>query len=263
MLENLNAKEENVGMHRMRTISVFGLTESGIAEQLAQFKQWFPQFKLGIESNFPEIRVRLYAGGSETDKLYDSAEEAIEWVCRKLGDHVFSVTGQSMEQAVGMLLHEKNATLAVAESCTGGLIANLLTDVPGSSDYFLFSAVTYANQAKMKILNVNAETLARNGAVSEQTAGEMALGAKNIIDATYGLATSGVAGPGGGTDDKPVGTVCIGLATPSSVSGHRFNFTGHNRRVNKHIFAITALDLLRKELLAANSQATKTLRHEE
>ncbi len=150
---------------------------------------------------------------------------------------------------MGRLLCEKNATLAVAESCTGGLIANMLTDVPGSSDYFLLSAVTYANQAKMKILNVNAETLARNGAVSEQTAGEMALGAKNIIDATYGLATSGVAGPGGGTDGKPVGTLCIGLATPSSVSGHRFNFTDHNRRVNKHIFAMAALDLLRKELL--------------
>jgi nicotinamide-nucleotide amidase len=238
-------------MHRVRTISIFGLTESVTAEQLTQFKQWFPQFKLGIESKFPEIRVKLYASGSETDKLKDSAAEAIEWVCRKLGNHVFSGAGQSMEQVVGMLLHEKNATLAVAESCTGGLIANLLTDVPGSSDYFLFSAVTYANQAKMKILDVKAETLERHGAVSEQIASEMARGAKHIVDATYGLATSGVAGPGGGTDDKPVGTVCIGLATPLSVSGHRFNFPDHNRRMNKHIFAITALDLLRKELLGA------------
>jgi len=251
MIENSNAKVENAGMHRVRTISVFGLTESGIAEQMTQFKRWFPLFKLGIESNFPVIRVSLSVGGSETDKLNDSAQEAVEWICRKLGDPVFSATGQSMEQAVGKLLHAKHATLAVAESCTGGLIANLLTDVPGSSDYFLFSAVTYANQAKMKILNVKAETLARNGAVSEQTAGEMALGAKNIIDATYGLATSGVAGPGGGTVDKPVGTVCIGLATPSSVSGHRFDLPDHSRRLNKHIFAITALDLLRKELLAA------------
>jgi len=250
-MENLNAKEENVGMRRVSNISVFGLTESGIAEQLTQFKQRFPPYELGIESNFPEIRVKLYVRGSATDQLKGSAQEAVEWVCRKLGHHVFSATGQSMEQVVGMLLHAKNATLAVAESCTGGLVANLLTDVPGSSDYFLFSAVTYANQAKMKILNVSAETLARNGAVSEQTAGEMALGAKNIIDATYGLATSGVAGPGGGTDDKPVGTVCIGLATPSSVSGHRFNLPDRSRRLNKHIFALTALDLLRQELLAA------------
>jgi nicotinamide-nucleotide amidase len=156
-----------------------------------------------------------------------------------------------MEHVVGMLLSEKNATLAVAESCTGGLIAHLLTDVPGSSHYFLFSGVTYANQAKMKILGVRAATLAKNGAVSVQTAREMARGAKQVVAATYGLATSGIAGPGGGTDDKPVGTVCIGLATPLSAGGRRFNFVGHNRKANKRIFAITALDLLRKELLNA------------
>lgn len=249
MIENLNLNEKNSGMRRMKTISVFGLTESVIAEQLTRFKQLFPQFKLEIVSKFPEIHVKLHIDQPNIEEFKNSAEEANEWICRKLGNYVFSDTGQSMEQVVGMLLHQKNATLAVAESCTGGLIANLLTDVPGSSDYFLFSAVTYANQTKMKILDVKAETLETHGAVAEQTAGEMARGAKNIVDATYGLATSGIAGPGGGTDDKPVGTVCIGLATPLSVTGHRFNFTHHNRRMNKHIFAITALDLLRKELL--------------
>jgi len=251
MVEKLNPNDENAGMRLMRTISVCGLTESDILEHLTQFKQLFPLLKLGIESNFPEIHVKLYALNSNIAKLKDCAVEAIGWIGRKLGNHVFSDTGQSMEQAVGTMLYEKNATLAVAESCTGGLIANLLTDVPGSSDYFLISAVTYANQAKIKILDVNADTLARNGAVSEQTASEMARGAKNIVGATYGLATSGIAGPGGGTEDKPVGTVCIGLATPLSTTGHRFNFSDHNRRLNKHIFSITALDLLRKELLCA------------
>lgn len=250
MIENLTSKEKDAGNRLVRTISIFGLTESAIAGQLTQFKQLFPQFKLGISSKFPEIHVRLYTDKPNIAQLKFSAAEAIEWICRKLGKHVFSVTGQSMEQVVGTLLLENHATLAVAESCTGGLIANMLTDVPGSSDYFLFSAVTYANQAKMKILNVTAETLAINGAVSEQTAGEMARGAKKVVDATYGLATSGIAGPGGGTDDKPVGTVCIGLATPLSATGHRFNFSGHNRRVNKYIFAMTALDHLRQELLS-------------
>jgi len=249
MVENLTIKEGNAGIRRVRTISVIGLTESATGEHLTKFKQLFPQFKLGFRTEFPEIQVKLYAGGPDIDKRKDSLETAVQWVCRRLGNHVFSDTGQSMEQVVGMLLHQKNATLAVAESCTGGLIANLLTDVAGSSDYFLFSAVTYANQAKMKILDVKAETLETHGAVAEQTASEMARGAKNIVDATYGLATSGIAGPGGGTDDKPVGTVCIGLATPLSVTGHRFNFTHHNRRMNNHIFALTALDLLRKELL--------------
>jgi len=247
----LYIKDENTGLHPTRTISVFGLTESDVAEQLTQFKQLFPQFKLEIESKYLEIQLNLYAGQPDVDGFKVSLETVVEWVQRKLGKHVYSDTGQSMQQVVGTLLSEKNATLAVAESCTGGLIANLLTDVPGSSDYFLFSAVTYANQAKMKILDVTADTLESNGAVSEQTAREMARGAKKVVDATYGLATSGIAGPGGGTDDKPVGTLCIGLATPLSVRGHRFNFSDHNRSLNKQIFAITALDLLRKELLNA------------
>jgi nicotinamide-nucleotide amidase len=235
----------------MKTISVFGLTESDIAEQLIQFKQLFPRLKLGFKSNFLEIDVKLYAPNLNITGLEDSVAEAIGWIGRKLGSRVFSNTGQSMEQVVGKLLHEKNATLAVAESCTGGLIANMLTDVPGSSEYFLLSAVTYANQAKMNILKVNADTLAKSGAVSEQTASEMAEGAKKIVDATYGLATSGIAGPGGGSDDKPVGTVCIGLSTPFSTTGYRFIFADHNRMANKRIFALAALDLLRKELLDA------------
>jgi nicotinamide-nucleotide amidase len=249
VLENLSTQKEKADISPTRTISVFGLSELATGEHLTEFKQLFPQFKLEIRTKFPEIQVNFYASGPDTDQLKDSLEDAVQWVCQRLGNYVFSDSGLSMEQVVGMLLHEKNATLAVAESCTGGLIADLLTDVPGSSNYFLFSAVAYANQAKIKILDVKVETLESHGAVSKQTASEMARGAKNIVDATYGLATSGIAGPGGGTDDKPVGTVCIGLATPLSVTGHRFTFAHHTRRMNKHIFAITALDLLRKELL--------------
>jgi len=251
MAKNETITAGDAGNRLVKTISVFGLTESATTEQLTQFKELFPQFKLEIESQLPEIQLKLSAGHPDADGFEDSLAAVVRWLHCKLGDHLFSDTGQSMQQVVGMLLSEKNATLAVAESCTGGLIANLLTDVPGSSDYFLFSAVTYANQAKMKILGVKAHTLEKNGAVSEQTAREMARGAKKVVGATYGLATSGIAGPGGGTDDKPVGTLCIGLATPVSARGRRFNLTDHNRRVNKQIFALTALDLLRKELLGA------------
>ncbi|MGD8295422.1 MAG: nicotinamide-nucleotide amidohydrolase family protein, partial [Desulfobacterales bacterium] len=147
------------------------------------------------------------------------------------------------------LLVRKQAHLAVAESCTGGLIADLLTNVPGSSDYFVFSAVTYSNQLKMKILGVTAETLDRYGAVSEQTAKEMARGVQQISDSTYGLSVSGIAGPGGATNGKPVGTVCIGLASSDFVRGRRFCFNFNDRWMNKYIFATTALDLLRQELL--------------
>ena len=247
--ESLSERNENAGIRLFQSISVFGLNKSATGEQLSGFEQLFPQFKLGFRTKFPEIQAMIYASGPDTNDLKTSLAEAVRWVRRKLGNYVISDTGQSMEKVVGMLLHEKNATLAVAESCTGGLIANLLTDVPGSSDYFLFSAVTYANQAKMNILQINAATLARHGAVSEQTAAEMAGGAKTIVEATYGLATSGIAGPGGGTDNKPVGTVCIGLATPLSATAQRFQFTLPSRRMNKYIFAITALDMLRRDLI--------------
>jgi nicotinamide-nucleotide amidase len=251
MRDNLTVPKGKTDMLRVRTVSVFGLTKSATAAQLSEFKRLFPHSRLKLRAKFPIVRVKIQADGPNPVHSKDLLEDGIQWVCQRLGNEVFSDSGQSMEQVVGMLLHEKKATLAVAESCTGGLIANLLTDVPGSSDYFLLSAVTYANQAKMKILDVSTKTLEKNGAVSEQTAREMAMGAKNVVDATYGLATSGIAGPGGGTDDKPVGTVCIGLATPLSATAHRFYFPHHNRKRTKYIFAITALDLLRRELLNA------------
>ena len=247
--EIVNERNNKAGIRLMRSISVFGLSKTAAAEQLTEFGQLFAYFKLGFQTKFPEIRVMIYANGPVTNELKTLLAEAVQWVCCKLGIYVLCDSGRSMETVVGMLLLEKNATLAVAESCTGGLIANLLTDVPGSSNYFLFSAVTYANQAKMKILHVNGETLDKHGAVSEKTADEMARSAKDIVDATYGLSTSGIAGPDGGTDDKPVGTVCIGLATPLSTITQRFKFTLPSRRMNKHIFAVTALDMLRRDII--------------
>ncbi len=248
-LDNLKNPPGGAKPHWLRTIALWGLTETAAAELLSGFNLQYPQFKLGIQGQFPDLQIKLSAGEAACDHPQKLLAEAVRWVCRKMGNAVYSDTGRSMEQVVGKLLKERHATLAVAESCTGGLIAHLLTDVPGSSDYFLFSAVTYANQAKMNVLNVKAETLDRYGAVSDQTAGEMALGAKNIVGATYGLATSGIAGPGGGTDEKPVGTVSIGLATPTAVSAHRFIFSDHPRQTNKRLFAITALDFLRQALL--------------
>ena len=239
----------DAGVRLVKTLTIFGLTESATGDHLDGFDQRFPQIKLGFRTKFPEIQVKFYAHGAEEEGLRAELEAATQWVYRKLRDKVISDTGESMEKVVGTLLRQKNALLAVAESCTGGLIADLLTNVPGSSDYFVFSAVTYSNQLKMKILDVTARTLDRYGAVSEQTAKEMARGVQQVSGATYGLSVSGIAGPGGATDSKPVGTVCIGLADTKFVRGHRFNFTFDNRWMNKHLFATTALDLLRRELL--------------
>jgi nicotinamide-nucleotide amidase len=126
----------------------------------------------------------------------------------------------------------------------------LLTNVPGSSDYFLFSGVTYSNEAKQKVLGVSSEILEQYGAVHEYTAKEMAAGVRRIAASDYGIATSGIAGPDGGTDEKPVGTVCIGVATRRSTTGFRFFFPFNNRGRNKKIFAMKALDILRRELLS-------------
>jgi nicotinamide-nucleotide amidase len=125
----------------------------------------------------------------------------------------------------------------------------MLTNVSGSSDYFVFSGVTYSNQAKINILKVSPDTIAKYGAVHEKTAKEMALGARQISGATYGLATSGIAGPTGGTREKPVGTVCIAVATPADCCAYRFNFWFGSRKMHKQIFAAAALDVLRRELL--------------
>ncbi len=233
----------------VKTLSTFGLTESATAERLKEFEQHFATVKLGFRARFPEIHVKLYGSGPDEGELCSQLADAESWVIRQLGNRVFSTTGESLEQAVGRLLRDHNLTLAVAESCTGGLIADRITEVPGSSDYFKLSAVTYANSAKIRLLGVKPGTLDIHGAVSVQTAEEMARGVQQIADASFGLATSGIAGPGGGSDDKPVGTVCIGLATPDSVTARRYQFTFDNRHLNKQIFAAAALNLLRRELL--------------
>lgn len=238
----------------VKTISTFGLAESELGEQLAGFSQQFPDLRLGIRAKFPEIQIKLYGRGKQEKNLYQRIEKASKWALNKIGSRVFSIDGRSMEILVGDLLRRNKATLAVAESCTGGLISHWLTNVPGSSDYFLFSGVTYANDAKTKVLGVSLETTERFGAVHEETVKEMAQGARLAVGATFGLATSGIAGPTGGTAEKPIGTVCIGLAAEESVEAYRFYFPYGDRLMKKKIFAMSALDVLRRRLLEAISK---------
>jgi nicotinamide-nucleotide amidase len=245
-IEKHQGKTKEVNL--VKTISIFGSAESAIGEQLAGIKAEFPEIKLGIRAKFPEIHVSLYCRGKDDKRLVQSMEKASKWVMKKIGKSVFSDDGDSMEAVVGGLLAGKKATLAVAESCTGGLISHWLTNVPGSSEYFLYSGVTYSNESKSKLLGVSTKTLERYGAVHEETAKEMAEGVRRVAGSNYGLSTSGIAGPAGGTKDKPVGTVCIGLASPHSVKGFRFFFPFNSRSRNKKIFAMKALDLLRHEL---------------
>jgi competence/damage-inducible protein CinA-like protein len=233
----------------IRTLSSFGLPESSVGEMVADLETQFPAVKLGLRAKFPEIQVKLYSRRRNQRAGQADLDAAAQWVARQLGNHLFSANGRSMEAVLGELLRARQATVAVAESCTGGLVANWLTNVAGSSDYFLLSAVTYANAAKVRVLGVSPDTLAQFGAVHEETAREMAVGVRQVAGATYGLATTGIAGPSGGSADKPVGTVCIGIATAERIFSRRLSFFFGKRLMNKRIFAMAALDMLRRALL--------------
>ncbi len=237
------------GYRKVKVLSSFGLTESVVGERLEKVESVFSRVKLGLRAHFPEIQVRLYGNDASEDGLDALLEEAAAWVREELGHHLFSEDGQTLHAVVGNLLRERKETLAVAESCTGGLIAHQLTDVPGTSDYFNLGAVTYANEAKIEMLGVSQETLIRHGAVHEKTAEEMAAGIRKLGRTTYGLSTTGIAGPTGGSAEKPVGTVCIGLAGPDGPWSKRYFFSFHDRFMNKKIFAMTALNRLRLTLI--------------
>jgi PncC family amidohydrolase len=154
---------------------------------------------------------------------------------------------ESLEGRVGWLLREQGLTLAVAESCTGGLVSHRITDVPGSSDYYLGSVTAYANEVKETLLGVQRRTLSRHGAVSAETALEMAQGVRRLLQADLGLAVTGVAGPGGGTPGKPVGLVYVALATPGGGGVEQHRWEGE-RQANKAASAEAALDLARRYL---------------
>ena len=235
---------------RSRTFSVAGLTESKLDELLAGVVE--PgEARLAFRAAFPRLQARVTVAGGAGDPL-DARLDAIEARVReRLGDHLYALGDEGLEETVGRLLRERSATLAVAESCTGGLIGHRITDVPGSSGYFLLGVVAYSNEAKQRLLGVRPGTLAEHGAVSTPTAEEMAAGIRAAAGAAIGLATTGIAGPGGGTPEKPVGTVCLGLAWEGGVWSRRYELGDRSRDWIKAMTAQLALDRLRRHLAGA------------
>ncbi len=255
---------KNLSPARVRTITTFGLPESEVGERVAQVEKLFPGIKLGLRAKFPEIQVKLYgrhdshlkntqspviSSGSPDTVGLANFEKAVKWVCSQLGHHLVSDQGLSLPVVVGNLLKQHLFTLAVAESCTGGLVAHLLTNTPGSSSYFRGGVVAYANEIKSGVLHVAPDIIASHGAVSEQVVEQMAVGVRRICGSDFGLATSGIAGPDGGSQAKPVGTVCIGLATAETVVSRRYRLFFGNRNAHKTIFAAVALNRVRLHLL--------------
>ncbi|MEJ5360216.1 MAG: competence/damage-inducible protein A [Desulfobacterales bacterium] len=233
----------------VRTLSCFGMTESRVGDRLEGISAAVPGVRLGLRAHFPVIQVKLYAAGKAEHAVREVLEQAAAWARQALGSVVFSEDDATLAEVVGRRLSEARQSLAVAESCTGGFLSHLLTEIPGSSAWFRGGVVAYANEAKTALLGVSPLTLDRHGAVHEETAREMAEGARRSLAASWGLSTTGIAGPSGGSAEKPVGTVCIGLCGPaSSPQAHRFRLNYDLRSRNKTVFAFKALDLLRRAL---------------
>ena len=239
----------NSSVNLLKTLVLFGIPESKVGEKAAAVMRDFTQLKLGLRASFPVIQVKLYGHGDDQEKLTQQLELASKRMTEEFGDAAFSTRTTSMAEVVSQILVERGSSLSVAESCTGGLISHWLTNISGSSDFFHLGAVTYANEAKSSILDVLPQTLEQEGAVSPEVVRQMAVGVKEQASTDFGLATSGIAGPTGGTDTKPVGTVCIGLASPEGVWARRYCFGVGGRSMKKKLFATAALDQLRRCLL--------------
>ncbi len=238
------------GAMKTRTLSTFGLTESQAADALEDFEQAFPSIKLGFRALFPEIQIKLYLSADIQTELNELEQQAVSWIKHTIGRNLISDTGTPLQVTIGELLKKRQATVSLAESCTGGLVAHWLTSQAGSSDYFLLSAVTYANRAKHELLGVSWEVLQEQGAVSEAVALEMARGVQRLAASDYSLSITGIAGPSGGSPAKPVGTVCFGLAGPETLMARTKYFPFANRKMNQTMSAAYSLNLLRKLLLS-------------
>jgi nicotinamide-nucleotide amidase len=223
-----------------------GLPESAVAEKLAALD--VPAgLHLAYLPQTAQVNLRLWGPAPDEATFRERVKPAADAIRAALGVHVFGEDGVTLEQVVGEALTARGETLALAESCTGGLVAERITAVPGASAYFLGGVVSYANEAKVALLGVAESTLAAHGAVSEEAAREMAAGARGRFGATYALAITGIAGPSGGTPEKPVGTACFALAEAGDVVSERRFFGGGREwvrlRASQH-----ALDMLRLRL---------------
>jgi nicotinamide-nucleotide amidase len=213
---------------RLRT---FGLPESQVGERLAGVEEAFPGVTIGYRAQFPEIEVKVLARAATHTAARDLCERATAEVKQRLSTWIYGESDDTFAGVVGRALRAKGYTLAIAESCTGGLVGHMLTREPGASDFLLLDAVTYANSAKSKVLGVDEETIRWHGAVSPEVAAAMAEGARRVAGSDVALSLTGVAGPSGGSDAKPVGTVFIAVAGPAGTSVKERHFNGDRHQI--------------------------------
>lgn len=246
VLPFVKSKNKNATV-RHRTIRTFGVAESHLFDKLSPIAELEKFGKIAFLPHYAAVDVRISVYGDDAQGAETRIRAAEEYIMARAGEHVFGFEDDTIEAVIGRLLIEKKATLAVAESCTGGLLAHRITNISGSSQYFDRGIVTYSNAAKVQMLGVPEEILQQHGAVSEECAKAMADGVRRVSGTTYGIATTGIAGPTGGSEEKPVGLVWVGVATPDRVFAQKALFA-KDRYVNKERFSQMALNLLYREL---------------
>jgi nicotinamide-nucleotide amidase len=231
-----------------RNIMTYGAPEAKLAEKLTEFEEALPgNVKLAYLPRYGMIKLRLTATGSEKEPLENTLNEQVKKLYVIIPDLIYADTEESLEMTIGRLLKEKKQNLCTAESCTGGKIASLITSIPGSSEYFKGSVIAYDNTVKQELLEVAGDIIKRNGAVSEEVVKKMAEGARRLLKTDFSVATSGIAGPDGGTEDKPVGTIWIAVSSSEGTVTEKHQFV-QDRITNITRFAYAALNLLRKQI---------------
>jgi nicotinamide-nucleotide amidase len=233
---------------KTETLKVFGLGESRIAELIKDIVERDEGIRIGFLPNFPENYIKITAKGKNDNEVCSKVSEVADEIAKRLGNYIFGKDGQTIEEVVGDLLRSNGDTIALAESCTGGLISRRLTDIPGSSDYLKRAVVAYDNQTKIDLLHVPKRMLDEFGAVSGEVAKKMAEGIREYGKTTLGLGVTGIAGPGGGTPEKPVGLIFISLSDSKETIVKSYNFPGDRAQV-RLLTSQSALDLIRRYYL--------------
>jgi nicotinamide-nucleotide amidase len=233
-------------VHLSQTFQTYGISESGLDEAVAGLIKP-DEARVSFRASFPQISLRVSVEGLPGE-AQTRLDELSQRVRDKISEFVYGEGDLTMEEVVGRLLTERHLTLAIAESSTGGMIGHRITNIPGASNYLLADLVTYSDESKIKLLGVSQKTLADHGAVSEECVLEMAAGVRKTAGADIGVATSGIAGPGGGTREKPVGTVCIALAADGFKASRTYKMWG-TRDWIKTLASQVALDWIRRYLL--------------
>lgn len=237
-----------------RTVMTFGMAESALAELIAPWEDALPpDMHLAYLPNaLTGVRLRLSVYGGTGQENEERIGNEIGKLKEILGDTIYSYEDDTLERCIGRLLVASGKTVSAAESCTGGTISSLLTSVPGASAYYLGSVTSYANSVKTEVLGVPAEIISGHGAVSGECVAAMAEGVRRLTGSDFSVATSGIAGPGGGSDDKPVGLVWIGISSHMGTETFRMVFSSDRKR-NIERFASSALNLLRKKIIKETS----------